>query len=91
MATSAKKKSPKTHAKPKSSAKKKSHPKPARPAKKKAMAKTTKKPAAQKGKTPKANGAPKKFGPANASHEILANKNNKQLRAYWQLSGGKRP
>lgn len=74
MATSAKKKSSKTHAKPKSSAKKKSHPKPARPAKKKAMAKTTKKPAAQKGKTPKANGARKEL---KINHEPLATKNNK--------------
>ena len=74
MATSAKKKSPKAHAKPKSSAKKKSHSKPARPAKKKAMAKTTKKPAPQKGKTPKANGARKEL---NVAHELLATKNNK--------------
>lgn len=74
MATSAKKKSSKTHAKPKSSAKKKSHPKPARPAKKKPMAKTTKKPAAQKGKTPKANGARKEL---KINHEPLATKNNK--------------
>jgi RNA polymerase-binding transcription factor DksA len=73
MATSAKKKSPKAHAKPKSSAKKKSHAKPARPAKKKAMAKNTKKPAAQKGKTPKANGARKEL---TVAHELLATKNN---------------
>jgi RNA polymerase-binding transcription factor DksA len=79
MATSAKKKSSKTHAKPKSSAKKKSQPKVARPAKNKAMAKTTKKPAAapKKGKTPKANGARKEFGSANAANELLATKNHK--------------
>jgi RNA polymerase-binding transcription factor DksA len=80
MATSAKKKSPKTHAKPKSSAKKKSQPKAARPAKKKAMAKVTKKPAPKKGKTPKANGARKEFASAKASHEILATKNHKQKK-----------
>jgi len=78
MATSAKKKSSKAHAKPKSSAKKKSHPKPARPAKKKAMAKTTKKPAAPpKGKTPRANGAKKDFNSAKTTHELLATKNHK--------------
>jgi DnaK suppressor protein len=72
MATSAKKKSSKTHAKPKSSAKKKSQPKAARPAKKKTVPK--------KGKTPKANGARKDFAPAKASHEILASKNHKQKK-----------
>jgi DnaK suppressor protein len=79
MATSAKKKSSKTPAKPKSSAKKKAQPKVAPPAKKKAMAKTTKKPAAapSKGKTPKANGARKEFGSANAANELLATKNHK--------------
>ena len=78
MATSAKKKSPKAHAKPKSSAKKKSHPKPARPAKTKAMAKkTTKKPAAQKGKTPKANGARKEL---TVAHELLSTKNNNKQK-----------
>src|SRR3954451_1679979 len=81
MATSAKKKSSKAHAKPKSSVKKKSQPKAARPAKKKtvakAVAKTTKKTAVKKGTTPKANGARKEFGPANASNNILATKNHK--------------
>src|SRR3954471_3815066 len=78
MATSAKKKSSKAHAKPKSSVKKKPQPKAARPAKKKSMAKTTKKPAApKKGTTPKANGARKEFGSANASNNILATKNHK--------------
>jgi RNA polymerase-binding transcription factor DksA len=79
MATSAKKKSSKTHAKPKSSAKKKSQPKAARPAKKKSMAKTKKKPAAapKKGKTPKTNGARKEFGSANAANNLLATKNHK--------------
>ena len=80
MATSAKKKSSKTHAKPKSSAKKKSQPKAARPAKKKAMAKITKKPTAKKGKTPKANGARKEFAPAKGTQEILATKNHKQKK-----------
>jgi DnaK suppressor protein len=80
MATSAKKKSSKTHAKPKSSAKKKSQPKAARPAKKKAMAKITKKPTAKKGKTPKANGARKEFAPAKGAQEILATKNHKQKK-----------
>jgi DnaK suppressor protein len=78
MATSAKKKSSKMHAKPKSSVKKKSQPKAARPAKKKSMPKTTKKAAApKKGTTPKANGARKEFGPAHASNNILATKNHK--------------
>jgi RNA polymerase-binding transcription factor DksA len=81
MATSAKKKSSKTHAKPKSSAKKKSQPKAARPAKKKSMAKTTKKPVPpKKGKTPKANGARKEFGSANPANNILATKNHKPKR-----------
>jgi RNA polymerase-binding transcription factor DksA len=82
MATSAKKKSSKTHAKPKSSAKKKSQPKAARPAKKKVMAKTTKKPTApKKGKTPKANGARKEFSSENVAQELLATtKNHKQKR-----------
>jgi len=80
MATSAKKKSSKTHAKPKSSAKKKSQPKAARPAKKKAMVKITKKPTAKKGKTPKANGARKEFPPAKGAQEILAPKNLKQKK-----------
>jgi RNA polymerase-binding transcription factor DksA len=39
--------------------------------------KTTKKPAVKKGTTPKANGARKEFGPANASNNILATKNHK--------------
>jgi RNA polymerase-binding transcription factor DksA len=80
MATSAKKKSSKTHAKPKSSAKKKSQPKAARPAKKKAMAKITKKPTAKKGKTPKANGARKEFTSAKAVPQVLATKNHKQKK-----------
>jgi RNA polymerase-binding transcription factor DksA len=80
MATSAKKKSSKTHVKPKGSAKKKSQPKAARPAKKKAMAKITKKPTAKKGKTPKANGARKEFAPAKGTQEILATKNHKQKK-----------
>jgi len=80
MATSAKKKSSKTHAKPKSSAKKKSHPKTARPAKKKAMAKATKKPAAQKTKTLKANGARKDFGAPRVTQELLAKKNHRQKK-----------
>jgi DnaK suppressor protein len=80
MATSAKKKSSKTPAKPKSSAKKKPQPKVARPAKKKAMAKITKKPAAKTGKTPKANGAKKEFAPAKGAKEILATKNHKQKK-----------
>jgi RNA polymerase-binding transcription factor DksA len=80
MATSAKKKSSKAHAKPKVSAKKSSHPKAARPAKKKAVAKSTKKPVAQKGKTPKANGAKKEFTTPNAAQEILGTQNNKQKK-----------
>jgi DnaK suppressor protein len=80
MATSAKKKSSKTPAKPKSSAKKKSQPKVARPAKKKAMAKITKKPAAKTGKTPKANGAKKEFASAKGGQEFLATKNHKQKK-----------
>jgi RNA polymerase-binding transcription factor DksA len=90
MATSAKKKTSKTHAKPNSSAKKKSQPKAARPAKKKAMAKTTKKPAApKKGKTPKTNGARKEFGSANAANNLLATKNDKPKKLEPFVRGQK--
>jgi DnaK suppressor protein len=77
MATSAKKKSSKSPAKPKSSAKKKSQPKATRPAKKKAVTKPAKKTAAKKGQTPKANGAKKEFGSENAANNLLATKNHK--------------
>jgi DnaK suppressor protein len=81
MATSSKKKSSKSHAKPKTSAKKKTQPKAARPAKKKTVAKSVKKPAvpkATKTKSQKANGARKDF--KNAAPTLLANKNHKQKK-----------
>jgi RNA polymerase-binding transcription factor DksA len=85
MASSAKKNSSKKPAKAKSPAKKPSRPKAkvqakaSKPAKKtaKAVPKATKKVAAQAGKSPKANGARKDFGPDNATQEILAPKNHK--------------
>jgi DnaK suppressor protein len=94
MASSAKKKSSKTRSK--SPAKKaarpkatKAHAKPSKPAKrakktassaKKPAARVTKKVAAHAGKSPRANGARKDFGSANAKQEILATKNHKQKR-----------
>jgi RNA polymerase-binding transcription factor DksA len=93
MASSAKKKHSKTPAKSKSPAKKasrpkatKARPKPSKPAKKtgnsakKPAAKAPKKVAARSGKSPKANGARKDFGPGNAKQEILATKNHKQKK-----------
>jgi DnaK suppressor protein len=91
MAISAKKKSSKSPAKSKAPAKKsasskatKSQAKASRPAKKpapkKPAAKAAKKVAPAAGKSMKANGARKDFGPANAAHEILATKNHKQQK-----------
>ena len=92
MATSAKKKSSKTPAKSKTSAKKTSRPKakkasaksskPAKkPVAKKPAAKATKKASAPANRSLKANGAARKeFGPANAKQEILATKNHKQRK-----------
>ncbi|MEY2500094.1 MAG: DnaK suppressor protein [Verrucomicrobiota bacterium] len=91
MAISAKKKSLKSPAKSKAPAKKtgaskatKSHAKASKPAKKpapkKPAAKAAKKVALSTGKSMKANGARKDFGPANAAHEILATKNHKEKK-----------
>jgi RNA polymerase-binding transcription factor DksA len=82
MASSAKKKNSKKSVKSKAPAKKasrpKAHAKSTKPAKKSAVKKpAAKKVAAHAGKSPKANGARKDFGPANASHEVLTNKNHK--------------
>src|SRR5438309_1209259 len=83
MASSAKKNNSKTTAKSKPASKKSS---PAKAAKKSASAgakkpatKAAAKPAAA-GKSPKANGARKDFGPENAARELLATKNNKQQK-----------
>jgi DnaK suppressor protein len=94
MASSAKKKSSKTSAKAKRVVKKSPAPKPhAAPAKKNAAArKPAHKPVKKTtgtGKTPKANGARKDFGPENAAHEILANKNHKQQRLDPFVKGQK--
>jgi RNA polymerase-binding transcription factor DksA len=86
MASSAKKKNPKTGSK--KTAKKQSRPKATKtqakssPKKttdsaKKPSAKAPKKMAAREGKSPKANGARKDFGSDNATKEILATKNHK--------------
>jgi len=97
MASSAKKKSSKSPAKSKAPAKKPAaaKAKPSKPvrktapaAKKPAAAKTAKKPVGA-GKSPKANGAKKEFGSANATHEILANKNHKQKRLDPFVKGQK--
>jgi len=91
MASSAKTKNSKATAKSKPAAKKSSSPKssakPSKPAKKSVSSAAAKKPAskasakpATAGKSPKANGARKDFGPDNAAHALLATKNHKQKR-----------
>jgi RNA polymerase-binding transcription factor DksA len=81
MASSAKKNSSKKPAKKASSPKAtKAHAKPASAARKPAAKGTKKVSAAGVGKSPKANGAAKKFGPANAAQEILATKNHKEKK-----------
>src|SRR4051812_20021896 len=86
MASSAKKKNSKSPAKKSSSPKAKAPAKSSKSpqktggAAKKPAARETKKDAAHAGKSPKANGARKSFGSDNASHEILATKDQKQRK-----------
>ncbi|HYJ04966.1 MAG TPA: hypothetical protein VEX43_07515, partial [Chthoniobacterales bacterium] len=90
MANSPKKKSSKKPAKAKASSRPKAKKAPAKPSKpvKKAAAKpaakkapvAAKKSSARPGKTPRANGAQKKFASENATQTILSTPNHKQKR-----------